>query len=288
MLRPIIGIVIILALSIGIAVAGSQGSVYVPRVPLFAICASVGFLLHWIVFVPSFIFQTEHYFDLTGSISYIAAVTLAAVMHPLLDLRGLIICVLIAIWAARLGSFLFIRVKRAGQDRRFTEIKTRFWRFLFTWTLGGAWVFITMAAGLAAITSMSQRPLGIWLFLGIALWIIGFAFEVIADRQKTKFRKAPQNTEKFITTGLWAYSRHPNYFGEIILWLGIAVIAFPTMVGWQFVTLISPIFVMLLLVKVSGVKLLEEGGEKRWGADPDYQHYVATTSVLIPLPKKST
>lgn len=287
MLKPIAGIIAVLLISAAIATAGSQGSVYVPRVPLFAICASVGFVLHWLVFIPSYWFQTEHYFDLTGSVSYIATMTMAAVMHPLLDLRGLIICVLIAIWAARLGSFLFIRVKKAGKDRRFDEMKTRFWRYLFTWTLGGAWVFITMAAGLAAITSMSQRPLGVFLFLGIVLWLIGFVVEVIADRQKTQFRKNPDNAEKFITTGLWKYSRHPNYFGEIVLWLGIAVIAFPTFVGWQYATLISPLFVTFLLIKVSGVKLLEEGGQKRWGSDPAYQEYLATTSRLIPFPKKA-
>lgn len=287
MLKSIIAIVVVLFISGGLAVAGSQGSVYVPRVPLFAICASIGFILHWLVFIPGFIYQTEHYFDLTGSISYIASVTVAAVLHPNLDLRGLIICVLIFIWAARLGSFLFIRVKKAGQDRRFTEMKTRFWRYLLTWTLGGAWVFITTAAGLAAITSMTQRPLGIWIILGILLWTIGFSIEVIADRQKTRFRKDLENSENFITTGLWNYSRHPNYFGEIILWLGIAVIAFPTLVGWQFLTLISPFFVTFLLIKISGVRLLEEGGQKRWGDDPAYQKYLATTSVLVPLPKRS-
>lgn len=287
MLKSIIAIVVVLFISGGLAVAGSQGSVYVPRVPLFAICASIGFVLHWLVFIPGFIYQTEHYFDLTGSISYIASVTVAAVLHPNLDLRGLIICVLIFIWAARLGSFLFIRVKKAGQDRRFTEMKTRFWRYLLTWTLGGAWVFITTAAGLAAITSMTQRPLGIWIILGILLWTTGFSIEVIADRQKTRFRKDPENSENFITTGLWNYSRHPNYFGEIILWLGIAVIAFPTLVGWQFLTLISPFFVTFLLIKISGVRLLEEGGQKRWGDDPAYQKYLATTSVLVPLPKRS-
>ena len=287
MLKSIIAIVVVLFISGGLAVAGSQGSVYVPRVPLFAICASIGFVLHWLVFIPGFIYQTEHYFDLTGSMSYIASVTVAAVLHPNLDLRGFIICVLIFIWAARLGSFLFIRVKKAGQDRRFTEMKTRFWRYLLTWTLGGVWVFITTAAGLAAITSMTQRPLGIWIILGILLWTIGFSIEVIADRQKTRFRKIPENSEKFITTGLWNYSRHPNYFGEIILWLGIAVIAFPTLVGWQFLTLISPFFVTFLLIKISGVRLLEEGGQKRWGDDPAYQKYLATTSVLVPLPKRS-
>ena len=286
MIKPLVGIIAILLISSALVVAGSQGSVYVPRVPLFAICAGIGFILHWLVFIPSYYYQTEHYFDLTGSLSYISAVTVAVLMHPLLDLRGLLIAVLVAIWAIRLGSFLFLRVKKAGQDRRFTELKKRFWRYLFTWTLGGAWVFITMAAALASITSMTQRPLDIWVGIGLFLWLVGFSIEVMADRQKTKFRNEADNTEKFITTGLWRYSRHPNYFGEIVLWLGIAIIAFPTLVGWQYAALISPIFVTFLLVKVSGVKLLEESGQKRWGSDPTYQKYVASTSVLFPLPSR--
>ena len=281
--KTIIGILTILLISAIVAFAGSQGSAAISTIPLFAICASVGFILHWTVFIPSYLLQTEHYFDLTGALSYISAITLAAYLHPLLDLRGLIICVLISIWAVRLGSFLFMRIKRAGQDRRFIESKTRFWQFLYIWTMGGAWVFITMAAGLAAITSMTQRPLGIFAIAGVFLWLVGFSIEVVADRQKTKFRQLPGNADYFITSGLWAYSRHPNYFGEILLWLGITVIALPTLVGWQYVTLISPIFVALLLIKVSGVRLLEADGKDRWGSDPNYQYYVNNTPVLVPF-----
>jgi len=281
--KPIIGILTILVVSAIVAFAGSQGSVAISTIPLFAICASVGFILHWAVFIPSYLLQTEHYFDLTGALSYISTITLAAYLHPLLDLRGLIICVLISIWAVRLGSFLFMRIKRAGQDRRFIESKTRFWQFLYIWTMGGAWVFITMAAGLAAITSMTQRPLGIFAIAGVFLWLVGFSIEVVADRQKTKFRQLPENVDHFITSGLWAYSRHPNYFGEILLWLGITVIALPTLVGWQYVTLISPIFVALLLIKVSGVRLLEADAKDRWGSDPNYQYYVNNTPVLVPF-----
>ena len=281
--KTIIGILTILLISAIVAFAGSQGSVAISTIPLFAICASVGFILHWAVFIPSYLLQTEHYFDLTGALSYISAITLAAYLHPLLDLRGLIICVLISIWAVRLGSFLFMRIKRAGQDRRFIESKTRFWQFLYIWTMGGAWVFITMAAGLAAVTSMTQRPLGIFAIAGVFLWFVGFSIEVVADRQKTKFRQLPGNADHFITSGLWAYSRHPNYFGEILLWLGITVIALPTLVGWQYVTLISPIFVALLLIKVSGVRLLEADGKDRWGSDPNYQYYVNNTPVLVPF-----
>lgn len=281
-LKPLIGIAVILLISAGIAIAGSQGSVVVSGTPLFLVCATVGFLLHWLVFVPSYLFQTEHFFDLTGSISYIATVALALLAYPEMDLRGQLICLMIAIWAARLGSFLFMRVRKAGKDRRFDEIKTKFFRFAFTWTLGGAWVFITMAAGLAAITSAEQIEMGIFGYVGATVWLTGFVIEVVADKQKTNFRSDPSNADKFINTGLWSRSRHPNYFGEIVLWLGITLMALPVLSGWQYVTLVSPIFVILLLVKVSGVKLLEESGLQRWKDNTAYQEYLQTTPVLVP------
>ncbi len=283
MIRPILGIVIVLAISAGIALAGSQGSIRVDGIPLFLICASVGFILHWIAFIPAYIYQTEHYFDLIGSISYICAIGVAVVLNPNMGTRSIVVCMLIAIWAARLGSFLFRRVKKDGKDRRFDEIKTKFFRYLFTWTLGGAWVFITTAAGLAAITSVDQMALGSFFYSGLALWIGGFAMEVIADSQKSRFRSNPENEGKFISEGLWSISRHPNYFGEITLWLGITIIVLPTLVGWQYVTLISPVFVALLLTKISGVNLLEKRGMERWGDDPAYHDYVASTPALVPF-----
>lgn len=287
-MKPILGILIIIAASGALIIAGNQGSVSAMGLPLFFICASVGFILHWLVFIPSFALQTEHYFDLTGALSYIGSVLLAFILHPSMSTRGTIICLMIALWAARLGSFLFLRVKKAGQDRRFNEIKKRFWRYMFTWTLGGAWVFITMAAGLAATTSIRHSPLDTLFFLGAALWCVGFAIEVIADSQKTHFRKDPTNSESFITSGLWKYSRHPNYFGEIVLWAGIALMALPVLSGWQLATLISPVFVYFLLTKVSGIPMLEKSAHERWGSDPSFQHYVATTSSLLPMPPKSS
>jgi steroid 5-alpha reductase family enzyme len=246
------------------------------------LCASVAFVLHWLGFIPAYIFQTEHYFDLIGSISYVATVALAVLLVPSMDLRALVVGTAVCVWAVRLGSFLFARVKRAGQDRRFTHIKPLFFRFLFTWTLGGTWVFITMAAGLAAMTSQSRVPIDSFFILGALLWIAGFTIEVVADRQKTAFRKDPANAEKFITTGLWSLSRHPNYFGEILLWIGIAVVSLPVLEGWQWVTLVSPVFVGFLLLKISGVPLLENLADARWGDDPAYKEYKARTPTLVP------
>lgn len=282
MLRSIIGIAVAVTLSLLIAIAGSNNSTLYDGMPIFMLCASVGFVLHWLGFIPAYLFQTEHYFDLIGSISYVATVALAFALTPSFGTRGLVVATLICVWAVRLGSFLFIRVKKAGQDRRFTQIKTKFFRFLLTWTLGGTWVFITMAAGLAAMTSQSQSPVDAFLVVGATLWVIGFGIEVVADQQKTAFRKDPANAEKFISSGLWSISRHPNYFGEIILWIGIAVIALPVLEGWQWVTLVSPVFVSFLLLKVSGVPMLENNAESRWGNDPEFRQYKAKTPTLIP------
>ncbi|MDF1767060.1 MAG: DUF1295 domain-containing protein [Gammaproteobacteria bacterium] len=282
MLKPLIASLVVITISATIALAGSANSLSYDGMPIFMLCATVAFLLHWAGFIPAYVYQTEHYFDLIGSISYVATVALAVMLVPSMDLRGLVVATAVCVWAIRLGSFLFARVKKAGQDRRFTHIKPLFFRFLFTWTLGGAWVFITMAAGLAAMTSQTRVPLDAYFVVGALLWIIGFTIEVIADKQKTAFRNDPANADKFITTGLWSISRHPNYFGEILLWIGIALVALPVLQGWQWVTLVSPVFVGFLLVKISGVPLLENIAEARWGDDPAYKEYKARTPTLVP------
>ena len=148
-------------------------------------------------------------------------------------------------------------------------------------------VFLSLASGLAAMTSQNKIEADTFLLVGTLIWILGFSIEVIADNQKSKFRSNPDNKDKFITTGIWSWSRHPNYFGEILLWIGITVIAFPVLQGWQFITLISPIFIIILLTQISGVRLLELRGKKKWGDNEEYKNYIKNTSVLIPLPPKN-
>ena len=281
--KAIVFTIVALLLGAGIGWAGSQGSAAYGELPLFALAGIVIYLIHWLIFIPSWIYQTEHYFDLTGSIAYLSALVTAAILHPALDTRGLVLCLLISIWAIRLGSFLFTRVKHAGSDTRFDLIKINFFRFLFTWTLSGTWVYVTMAAGLAAVSSAESIGLDAFFAAGLALWLAGFAFEVTADTQKTRFRADPANEGKFISSGLWSISRHPNYFGEIVLWIGIAVIAFPALSSWQYTTLISPVFVIFLLTRVSGINMLERAGKQRWGDNPDYQAYLDSTPALVPL-----
>jgi steroid 5-alpha reductase family enzyme len=243
----------------------------------------IAFAVQWIVFIPAWLRRTEHFYDLTGSLTYLAVVSMAVAAGPG-GQRAFLLAGLVTVWALRLGTFLFRRVRAQGKDRRFDEIKQSGPRFFIAWTLQGLWVFLTLSAALAAIAGSEPPPLG-WLDLaGVSLWAVGFGIEIIADRQKSAFRK--KDAEGFIQSGLWAWSRHPNYFGEILLWWGVALVAASALSGWQWVTLISPIFVTVLLTKVSGIPLLEERAEDRWGDQPEYQSYRDSTPVLIPRPPK--
>lgn len=274
-----------------ITLAGSQGGAQFTlagiQLPVLAWCALLSFAINWVIFLPSWLAQTEHYFDLTGSLCFIALALIALTLSPDQDLRALLLTLLICIWAARLGSFLFLRVRKDGSDGRFDPIKPLFTRFLLTWTLQALWVLVTSAAALTAITSSQRVALDPLAWTGLALWVTGFMIESIADRQKRHFRHNPANAGRFIQNGLWSWSRHPNYFGEILLWLGIAMIAAPALSGWQLATLVSPVFVILLLTRVSGIPMLEARADKRWGDEPTYQAYKARTSVLIPRPPRA-
>ena len=269
-----------------VAIGIDQGSVNISGISLIYFCCAFIFLAQWLVFIPSYIFETEHYFDLTGSLTYVSVTLLAILFTVDISLRDILLALFVWIWAFRLGSFLFVRVKKAGSDGRFDLMKKDFWWFLMTWTIQGLWVFLTLAMALAAITSESKMAIDIFAIVGTLIWIFGFSIEAVADQQKTNFKDDPDNKDKFITVGLWSWSRHPNYFGEMVLWIGIAVIAFPVLIGWQLVALISPIFVIFLLTRISGITMLESRGYKKWKDDPAYIDYLERTSVLVPFPPK--
>lgn len=282
----IIGVLASLLVGTFVVLAGSDGSSSVGSFSVFALCGILAFGINWIAFVPASRAKTERFYDLTGSLTYLTVTVVAILLSDSPDVRAVIVAALVTVWALRLGSFLFRRVRRDGRDGRFDEIKTNPLRFFSAWTIQGLWVLLTLACALAIITGAERKSIGLVAILGIALWLAGFAVEVAADRQKAAFRKDPANEGRFITTGLWAWSRHPNYFGEILLWTGIAVMALPVLTGWRWVTLISPLFVYLLLTRVSGVPLLEKRAAKRWGDEEEFQRYTATTPVLFPRPPR--
>ena len=264
---------------VAIAIANASGSSLVLQAVLIA------FAIQWIAFIPAYVFQTEKFYDLMGSITYLTVIwfTLMSSSDKLtsVNIGNIVIVLLISSWAIRLGTFLFLRIKKDGEDKRFRTIKPSASRFFMTWTLQGLWVSLCSMCALTAISSEGGIVLNLFFYLGVAIFIFGFAIEIIADKQKSKFRSVEANKDSFITTGLWAKSRHPNYLGEILLWLGVAVISISSLSGWQYLTLISPIFTYLLLVYVSGVRMLEDMGDKKWGHNEEYIKYKSTTPRLF-------
>jgi len=281
-----IGNLVVVVLGIVTAWAGSDGGDSIGDVRTFALLVGIAFAVNVVAFIPSFLAHTEHYYDLIGSLTYISVTVIALATADDLDARSIIAGVLILIWAGRLGSFLFRRVRTVGKDGRFDQIKMSFGRFLFAWLTQGLWVSLTAGAAYAAITSGAKTSFGVLGVIGLLVWIGGFAIEVAADTQKTAFKKDSANNVKFIDVGLWAWSRHPNYFGEITRWTGMAIMVLPALQGWQYLTLVSPLFVATLLTKISGVPLLERRSDEKWGGQPDYERYKANTPVLIPRPPK--
>lgn len=282
--RNLIGVLLAIAVGVGVALAGGTGSEKVWGLPIFWLAVGSIYLVQWIAFIIAFTRKTEKFYDLTGSLTYISITTAAVLLIPQIDQRAVLLLVLVVIWAARLGTFLFTRVMQAGKDDRFDDIKVDFSRFLLTWTLQGLWVTFTSAAALAAITAAARQPLG-WISLfGLVIWALGFIFELLADAQKSAFKANPENKGKFIHSGLWSWSRHPNYFGEIVIWIGVAIIALPVLRGWALLTLISPLWVIIQLTVISGVPMLEKKADRLWGDQEDYQRYKTNTPVLIPSP----
>ncbi|MBT3642259.1 MAG: DUF1295 domain-containing protein [Euryarchaeota archaeon] len=253
------------------------------------LCSILIFGIQLIAWIPASILKTERFFDIIGGITYIAVIFFTlwvGSLNGLITNRQIVISILVVIWSLRLSSFLYLRIHRTGKDGRFDDLKTSPIRFLVPWTLQGLWIFLTLNVVIVVNSqSNSGVPIGTWDLIGIILWLSGFAIEVIADHQKSKFNIEENNI--WIDTGLWSYCRHPNYFGEILLWLGIACFGLSCLNGLELVALISPIFVYLLLTKVSGIPILDSRGLTKWGDNAKYIEYRNNTPALIPKLKKN-
>ena len=284
-LKSLVVILVAVVIAALVAWAGGSDVGVVRGWPLLLFCAALSFGIQWVAFIPAYLLKTEKFYDLAGSLTYLALLASAARFGPPRSMADTLLLVMCGLWALRLGAFLFLRIHKEGADKRFTEIKTNFWRFAVSWTLQGLWVFFTLCPVLIVVASPAWHYTTAWTLVGAAFWAVGFTIEIVADWQKRLFRAAPQNAGQFIQSGLWAKSRHPNYVGEMLLWFGVFIMCVPMLQGWQWVGIVSPFFIVLLLTRVSGVPLLEASADKRWGQDATYLAYKAKTPVLWPWGK---
>lgn len=245
---------------------------------LYYLLIAVG--INILMFIPAYIYRTDKLTDLSYSITFIIVSIIALLNNPL-TLVNIIVASMIITWGLRLGIFLFIRINKTGKDKRFDEIRDSFIKFFRFWFLQGISVWIILIPAIFLITSdATGNP---WIqSLGFSIWAFGLIVEAIADIQKFNFNQKEENEDEFIDVGIWKYSRHPNYFGEILCWLGIYIFALTTLTSLQIMLgLISPVYITSLLIFFTGIPKLEEYADEKWGDREDYQEYKRKTNKLI-------
>ena len=241
------------------------------------------FLVHLVVFIPSFWLKSEKLYDLTGSFCFISSTAALVWWHQgELYTRSLLLATMVIVWSARLGWYLGKRVFTVGKDRRFDQIKLDGMTYLMTWLLSALWVYVTAGCAWAAILQKEPVSMQTFGWLCVWVWLGAWVVEVVADAQKSQFRMRNKGKKGFIQTGLWSISRHPNYAGEIVMWFAVAGLAAPALQGWQKFLLLSPCLVYVLIRYVSGVPMLESQADKTFGHRKDYQHYKETVPILWP------
>ncbi|MDT4762024.1 DUF1295 domain-containing protein [Sphaerochaeta sp. PS] len=244
----------------------------------------IAFGINTVFFFYAFIRKTDVVTDLSYSLSFFIAGLYLYAVHAQKAILQTLLLVLVVLWALRLGTYLLGRILATKVDHRFDDKRNSFVRFGIFWLLQATAVWVIL---LPVTFAMGQKDLVInysFLIVGFVLSIFGLVYETIADHQKNSFKK--KNPKKLITTGLWATSRHPNYFGEILVWWGTFIMVVPYLSGLSFLVLLGPLFITLLLLFVSGVNLLEKSWKEKYGKEAYYQEYVRQTSIFIPWKKK--
>lgn len=227
--------------------------------------------------------KTEKFYDLAGSGTFLLLALQSLRWGGRFHKRQKVQTAMVATWATRLGLYLFTRILKEGQDKRFNRVRDNPKTFLIYWTIQAVWVYLTILPTLILNSKQEDKPLTRRDYFGWGLWVVGFICESLADYQKSSFKSNPDNQGQFIRHGLWGIVRYPNYLGEIMMWTGLYISAFSTFKGWEHVGVISPIFTTFILTQLSGIPIQEKMAMKRWGSDPAYQEHIRNTPKLIPF-----
>jgi steroid 5-alpha reductase family enzyme len=250
------------------------------------IALGLSVLINAVFFVFAASFRTDKVTDLSYSLSFVVLAVLLLIRNGTWSPLHLAAALMIVVWGLRLGSYLFARILRTGVDHRFDAMRDNIPRFAMFWILQAFTVWAVMLPAIRLFTFQSALPIGPVSAAGIAVWSVGFVMEIVSDLQKSAFKSDPGNKGKFIATGLWKYSRHPNYLGESLAWWGLFLAIVPAFSGWDFLTAAGPLFLTVMLLFVSGIPLLEKSARERWGSDPAWQEYTRRTSVFLILPRR--
>lgn len=229
-----------------------------------------------LVYLWAYASQSDKLTDITYSLCFILLGIYLVLRLEKIELGHLLAIGMVILWALRLGSFLFYRIHKMGQDERFTAFRGNWLGFLKFWILQSVSIWI-IALPVIFFTLKSQVTFSL---TGMLIWAIGWIIEATADYQKFSFKQ--KHPDKLMTQGLYSYVRHPNYTGEIMVWVGIFIFVSPSLVGAEWLSIVSPIWITILLIFISGIPLIRESWEKRYGNSKAYQEYINNTNALLP------
>ncbi len=251
---------------------------------LWTFIASFVIQVSFFAFAASF--KTDKVTDISYSLGFTVLTLVILFTNKAFALPQILAALFVILWAARLGTYLLTRILKTGTDARFDDKRGNFVKFLSFWILQALAVWLILMPVSVLLSLKNVGPLHIVSIIGALLWAIGFIIEIISDAQKFSFKNKKENANKWIQSGLWKYSRHPNFFGEVLLWWGVFIFVLPYLTGALYVTVIGPLAITLLLLFVSGIPLLEQSAEKKYGDDKAYQEYKKSTSIFILLPQQ--
>jgi steroid 5-alpha reductase family enzyme len=246
-----------------------------------SLVAVIGYMTIW--FILSLIKKRNDVADVAWGPGFVVIAFTSLIMAGNYSLRALITSAMVVIWGIRLAVHIGSRHSGKPEDARYAKWRQEWgrnvvWRSFFQVFMLQGVLLTIVAMPVIMINSGQPSTLTGLDILGICIWFLGFTFETVSDGQLGRFLKIAANKGKIMTSGLWKYSRHPNYFGEVTLWWGIYIIALSVPYGW--VSIMGPLTITFLILKVSGIPMLEEG----FRDNPDFQQYRQRTSPFIPLP----
>ncbi|MFC1710056.1 DUF1295 domain-containing protein [Patescibacteria group bacterium] len=253
---------------------------------IFVSTLLISFAVQVLFFILAASFKTDKVTDLSYGLTFLILALYIFISHNSSYTYQMLILLMVSAWSIRLVIYLFVRILKIKKDKRFDGIREDFKKFVVFWTFQAITVWIIMLPSIYLLSSKSDKSISLMMILGIIVWFLGLTVETIADRQKFQFKNNPKNRGKWIETGFWKYSRHPNYFGEITLWWGIFIFSIPFQSGTSWLTIVGPLFITFILIFVSGIPTLEKKYDERYKKHDDYQRYKERTSILIPFPIK--
>ena len=254
-----------------------------PDTPDLVVALALSMAVQAVFFVFAASLRTDKVTDLSYGLTFVLIAVFLVARQPAAGVPGLVLAAMVVAWGVRLSAYLLIRIVRMGRDARFDGVREHFWKFLQFWFFQGVVVWVILLP--AILWFGSPGPWNQWMTIGLLVWAGGLAIETVADLQKFRAKSKAGGSARWVDTGLWSLSRHPNYFGEILCWWGVFLFTWPDLGARAIAGLIGPVTLTAILLFFTGIPTLDKSAREKWGQNPEYQAYRARTRLLVPWPK---